>query len=208
MEYFITESQYHSLSVRRRSDAIEHVVDNLMENMYVCDYENSNQFIEGVSDELYFYYQDVDDLKDLPYPEIAEFLFNGLFHHITGYWEERCGGQEISETIEPINVYKKKLTDDFKLFAKVLNKTNKLTGEPFYDFSDIYPGLKIKYIEPMTKNGAEVYINVEDSFSNKDIRKWWYNEDEPSYKDKVIKRLYELKTLLGFGYDFALKVYP
>lgn len=116
--------------------------------------------------------------------------------------------QEISETIEPINVYKKNLTDDFKLFAKVLNKTNKLTGEPFYDFSDIYPGLKIKYIEPMTKNGAEVYINVEDLFSNKDIRKWWYSEDEPSYKDKVIKRLYELKTLLGFGYDFVLKVYP
>ena len=116
--------------------------------------------------------------------------------------------QEISETIEPANVYKKNLTDDFKIFAEVLNKTNKLTGEPFYYFSDIYPGLKVMYIEPTTKNGAEVYINVEQSFSKKDIRKWWNNEGEPSYKDKVIKRLYELKTLLGFGYDFTLTVYP
>jgi hypothetical protein len=114
----------------------------------------------------------------------------------------------LSENVKTYNFNKKNLTDDFKLFAKVLNTTNKRTGKPYYDFSDIYPGLKIKYIEPMTKNGAEVYINVEDSFSNKDIRKWWYSEDEPSYKDKVIKRLYELKTLLGFGYDFTLTVYP
>lgn len=205
MEYFITESQYHSLSVRRRSDAIEHVVDNLMENMYPCDYENSNQFIDGVSDELYFYYQDVDDLKDLPYPEIAEFLFNGLFHHITGYWEERCGGQEISETIVTSNTYKKNLTNDFKIFAKVLNTTNKLTGKPYYDFSDIYPELKIKYIEPMTENGAEIYINVEESLPREIRNKWWYHE---SYKDKVFSRLYELKKLLGFGYDFTVRVYP
>ena len=124
MEYFITESQYHLLSTRRRSDAIERVVDNVMESMYTCDYKNSNHFIKGVSDELYFYYQDVDDLKDLPYPEISEFLFNGLFHHITGYWEERCGGQKISETIVTSNTYKKNLTNDFKIFAKVLNTTN------------------------------------------------------------------------------------
>ena len=205
MEYFITESQYHSLSVRRRSDAIEHVVDNLMENMYPCDYKNSNQFIDGVSDELYFYYQDVDDLKDLPYPEIAEFLFNGLFHHITGYWEEKCGGQEISETIVTNNTYKKNLTNDFKIFAKVLNTTNKLTGKPYYDFSDIYPELKIKYIEPMTENGAEIYINVEESLPREIRNKWWYHE---SYKDKVFSRLYELKKLLGFGYDFTVRVYP
>lgn len=76
--------------------------------------------------------------------------------------------QEISETIEPINVYKKNLTDDFKLFAKVLNKTNKLTGEPFYDFSDIYHGLKIKYIEPMTKNGVK-YILMSKTHSQTKI---------------------------------------
>lgn len=205
MEYFITESQYHSLSVRRRSDAIEHVVDNLMENMYVCDYENSNHFLEGVSDELFHYYQDVDDLKDLPYPEIVDFLFNGLFHHISGYWEDRCGGQEISETIVTSNSYKKKLTDEFKMFSDFLNKTNKLTGKPFYDFSDIYPGLKVKYIEPMTENGVEIYINVEEALPREIISKWWYHE---SYRDKVFSRLYELKTLMGFGYDFVLKVYP
>jgi len=205
MKYFITESQYNLLSVRRRSDAIEHVVDNLMENMYTCDYENSNQFIEGVSDELYFYYQDVDDLKDLPYPEIAEFLFNGLFHHITGYWEERCGGKEISETIVTHNSYKKKLTDEFKMFADILNKTNKLTGKPFYDFSDIYPGLKVMYIEPMTENGVEIYINVEYALPMEIRNKWWHHE---SYRDKVFSRLYNLKTLMGFGLDFNLKVYP
>lgn len=135
MKYFITESQYHSLSVRRRSDAIE---------------------------------------------------------------------QEISETIVTSNSYKKKITDEFKMFADILNKTNKLTGKPFYDFSDIYPGLKVKYIEPMTENGVEIYINVEESLP-REIRNKWYHE---SYKDKVFSRLYELKKLLGFGYDFTVKVYP
>ena len=205
MKYFITESQYHSLSARRRSDDVERVVNNVMESMYPCDYENSNHFLEGVSDELFHYYQDVDDLKDLPYPEIADFLFNGLFHHISGYWEERCGGQEISETITTSNSYKKKITDEFKMFADILNKTNKLTGKPFYDFSDIYPELKIMYIEPMTKNGAEIYINVEEALPSKIRNSWWHHE---SYRDKVFSRLYELKTFMGFGYDFSLHIYP
>lgn len=205
MEYFITESQYHLLSTRRRSDAIERVVDNVMESMYTCDYKNSNHFIKGVSDELSFYYQDVDDLKDLPYSEISEFLFNGLFHHITGYWEEKCGGQEISETIVTNNTYKKNLTNDFKIFAKVLNTTNKLTGKPYYDFSDIYLGLKVMYIEPMTENGAEIYVNVEKVLPSEIRNKWWHHK---LYKDKIFSRLYELKTLMGLGYDFTLKVYP
>ena len=108
-----------------------------------------------------------------------------------------------------MDVYEKNLTDDFKIFTKVLNTTNKLTGKPYYDFSDIYPELKIMYIEPMTKNGAEIYVNVEESFPIEIRREWWNDGvKKQSYKSKVSYRLYELITLLGFGYDFTIRIYP
>ena len=115
----------------------------------------------------------------------------------------------LSENVKTYNFNKKNLTDDFKLFAKVLNTTNKRTGKPYYDFSDIYPGLKIMFIEPMTENGAEITINVEDALSREIRQKWWgADKDGPSYREQVMSRLYELKTLMGFGYDFGMKVYP
>ena len=115
----------------------------------------------------------------------------------------------LSENVKTYNFNKKNLTDDFKLFAKVLNTTNKRTGKPYYDFSDIYPGLKIMFIEPMTENGAEITINVEDSLPREIRQKWWGDDKNgPSYREQVMSRLYELKTLMGFGYDFGMKVYP
>ena len=118
----------------------------------------------------------------------------------------------LSENVKTYNFNKKNLTDDFKLFAKVLNTTNKRTGKPYYDFSDIYPGLKIMFIEPMTENGAEITINVEDALPREIRQKWWNGfgsgKNDKSYKEQVMSRLYELKTLMGFGYDFGMKVYP
>lgn len=116
----------------------------------------------------------------------------------------------LSENVKTYNFNKKNLTDDFKLFAKVLNTTNKRTGKPYYDFSDIYPGLKIMFIEPMTENGAEIIINVEEALPREIRQKWWnrFGSDDESYKNQVMTRLYELKTLMGFGYDFGMKVYP
>ncbi len=115
----------------------------------------------------------------------------------------------LSENVKTYNFNKKNLTDDFKIFAKVLNTTNKRTGKPYYDFSDIYPGLKIMFIEPMTENGAEITINVEDSLPREIRQKWWGDDKNgPSYREQVMSRLYELKTLMGFGYDFGMKVYP
>jgi hypothetical protein len=61
------------------------------------------------------------------------------------------------------------------------------------------------YIEPMTENGVEIYINVEYALPREIRNKWWHHE---SYRDKVFSRLYDLKTVMGFGYDFNLKVYP
>jgi hypothetical protein len=65
------------------------------------------------------------------------------------------------------------------------------------------------FIEPMTENGAEITINVEDALSREIRQKWWgADKDGPSYREQVMSRLYELKTLMGFGYDFGMKVYP
>jgi hypothetical protein len=65
------------------------------------------------------------------------------------------------------------------------------------------------FIEPMTENGAEITINVEDSLPREIRQKWWGDDKNgPSYREQVMSRLYELKTLMGFGYDFGMKVYP
>ena len=154
MKYFITESQYHSLSVRRRSDAIEHVVDNLMENMYVCDYENSNHFLEGVSDELFHYYQDVDDLKD----NMIQWVFNKDL-------------RSIAQWILNVNKNKIKLVDIYDICLDIFNNLtkSKLMKEFISDLNlNITPNIILlsKIItlfsnKAKLKKGKNMYISVD-----------------------------------------------
>ena len=48
--------------IKRRIHLIDKVIDNLLPNMYPCDYNSSNHFVEGVLDEIRWFLLDVEEL--------------------------------------------------------------------------------------------------------------------------------------------------
>jgi hypothetical protein len=94
MKLIITERQYKLLemdsSVRRRLSGIQIFLDNLMENMYTCDYDSVNHFMNGVLYEAGIYYDDVDDFQGMDKGEFLETLENEFEEYIYDYYLERC----------------------------------------------------------------------------------------------------------------------
>jgi len=94
MKIIITERQYKLLemnsSVRRRLSGIERFLDNLMENMYTCDYDSVNHFMNGVLYEAGIYYDDVDDFQGMDKGEFLETLENEFEEYIYDYYIDRC----------------------------------------------------------------------------------------------------------------------
>lgn len=89
MDILITEQQYSTM-VRRRIDFIEQLVRVCIENMYVCDYDGSDEFIESVYDELRFTYSDYDDLSDISFDDISQYIFDNMEEEIRQFYKDRC----------------------------------------------------------------------------------------------------------------------
>ena len=94
MKLIITERQYKLLemdsSIKRRLHIIEKVLDNLMESMYVCDFDSVNHFMNGVIYEAGIYFDDVDDFQGMDKGDFLEFLENNFEDEIHNYYLERC----------------------------------------------------------------------------------------------------------------------
>ena len=94
MKLIITERQYKLLemdsSIKRRLHIIERVLDNLMETMYVCDYEGINHFMNGVLYEARTYFDDVDDFQGMDKGDFLELLETHFEDEIHNYYLERC----------------------------------------------------------------------------------------------------------------------
>jgi hypothetical protein len=94
MKIIITERQYKILemdsSVRRRLSGIQIFLDNLMETMYVCDFDGITHFMNGVLYESRIYFDDVDDFQGMDKGEFLETLENEFEEYIYDYYLERC----------------------------------------------------------------------------------------------------------------------
>lgn len=94
MKIIITERQYKLLemdsSIKRRLHIIEKVLDNLMESMYVCDFDSVNHFMNGVLFEAGIYFDDVDDFQGMDKGDFLELLENHFEDEIYEYYLERC----------------------------------------------------------------------------------------------------------------------
>jgi len=94
MKIIITERQYKILemdsSIRRRFSGIQIFLDNLMETMYPCDYDDKYHFMNGVLYEARIYFDDVDDFQGMDKGEFLETLENEFEDYIYDYYLERC----------------------------------------------------------------------------------------------------------------------
>ena len=77
-------------SIRRRFSGIQIFLDNLMETMYPCDYDDKYHFMNGVLYEARIYFDDVDDFQGMDKGEFLETLENEFEDYIYDYYLERC----------------------------------------------------------------------------------------------------------------------
>lgn len=188
----INESLDIRPEMRRRIKNLERLVNAILPNLYTCDYQDANNFVQGVADELYWLYLEEEyGLKVLNFEEISHFVFNYMNDELIEYYEDRCG-----DIMESKNMTKKVLKENKKLpsfftrridhhkFEKMMRK-----GIPyiFYD-SNSLEEFKYKLVEATLEN----YIHY----------KYDINIDELPQEDKDTFIQYMIET-----YDPVLTAY-
>lgn len=78
------------LSVRRRTAIIDKVIDNMLPNMYPCDYNSADHFITGILDEIRWFLLDFEDLQGIERIHIENYILNYKYDELTDYFNERC----------------------------------------------------------------------------------------------------------------------
>ena len=88
----ITETA--KLKIRRRFNELERILYNVLENMYVCDYENESHFVEGVEYEYHEFWNisSVEVLDKFEWEDIQELIDNEFSELIRNYYNEYSQG--------------------------------------------------------------------------------------------------------------------
>ena len=103
MKIIITESQYKILemntSIKRRYNKIKDFLFNLMDGMYVCDYDNSEHFMEGILYNAEDYFTDFNDFDGMDKDDFLELLGNEFIDEINSYYNRHCSEESVNEDL-------------------------------------------------------------------------------------------------------------
>ena len=94
-----------STQLRRRTHLLDRIIDNLLPNMYPCDYNSSDHFVEGVLDEIRWFLLDVEELKGIERMDIKNYILDYKYDELTEYFNERCvvlKNDNLQETIKRV----------------------------------------------------------------------------------------------------------
>ena len=65
-----------STQLKRRTHLVDRAIKNLLPNMYPCDYNSSDHFVEGVLDEIVWFLIDVEELQGVERRDIEDYIFD------------------------------------------------------------------------------------------------------------------------------------
>jgi hypothetical protein len=122
----ILREEVVSTQIRRRMGKINRLIDVVVDNMYVCDYDDEEHFIEGVVSELgWLVKNDEFGLNELDWMDVYEYLETYRTDDIKEYFNERKEG-----CVDDLNESKdKKLLLPKKNYLKIIESLI----EPFKD---------------------------------------------------------------------------
>ena len=96
----INESQY-SNNLKRRVHILDSLIDNLLPNMYPCDYNDEDDFFTSVYHELHHLIEDEQyGLENLDRKDMIEYIYQNRQDEIREYYRERCNNEDIQENVE------------------------------------------------------------------------------------------------------------
>ena len=170
-----------STQLRRRTHLLDRVIDNLLPNMYPCDYNSSDHFVEGVIDEIRWFLLDVEELQGIERADIVYYIIDYKYDELTEYFNERCivlQNDNLQESIRRI------LREELNVLPNVLYHS--VTSEDARDF--------------VLKNGIKADSNSMVYLSEKPITTKPYKY---SFKVKVpdMTKLWDWRDIWSDGDD-------
>jgi len=109
-----------STRLKRRTHLIDRVIYIMLQNMYPCDYNSSDHFVEGVLDEIRWFLLDVEELQGIERADIENYILDYKYDELTEYFNERCivlKNDNLQESIKRIlreEEQRKTKTDEFQ----------------------------------------------------------------------------------------------
>ena len=95
----ITEVTYGN-DFKRRLHQLDKLIDNLLPNVYPCDYNDEDDFFTGFYEELYWLVKNEEyELDTVDLGDIIDYIYQHKQEEIREYYRERCGNEE--EETEP-----------------------------------------------------------------------------------------------------------
>ena len=92
MKYIINEKQNEDIKRKlpliRRKWLIEKILNVIMDNMYVCDYDDEEWFIQAVVYEVFEYKNQEPQLVNISMPDLSEFIEEIFSGDIKEYYNE------------------------------------------------------------------------------------------------------------------------
>lgn len=92
MKYIINEKQNEDIKRKlpliRRKWLIEKILNVVMDNMYVCDYDDEEWFIQSVVYEVFEYKNQEPQLVNISMPDLSEFIEEIFSGDIKEYYNE------------------------------------------------------------------------------------------------------------------------
>lgn len=92
MKYIISENQNEEfkrkLPLIRRKWLIGKILHVVMDNMYVCDYDDEEWFLQGVVHEVFEYKNQESQLVNIPMYNLSEFIEETFLDEIKEYYHE------------------------------------------------------------------------------------------------------------------------
>ena len=192
-----------STRLRRRTNLLDRVIDNLLPNMYPCDYNSSDHFVEGVLDDVRWFLLDTEELKGIERMDIENYILDYKYNELTEYFNERCvvlKNDNLQESIRrilreelsprvrrrvPYDDLEREFSESLDMSSNMLRNTNKDDGSimSLNRFIDVTISILMDGIH------YELYSTMpEDS--------QWYGEVVESlkdyYKDRIKSRYKKL----------------
>ena len=111
--------------LRRRIFLVHRVIDKLLPNMYVCDYNSADHFVTGVLDEITLFKMEVEELKSIERIDIENYIFDYKYDELVEYFNERCKNKNLQESIRRI------------LREELVSREVEVRPEVFYSFANL-----------------------------------------------------------------------
>jgi hypothetical protein len=163
------------LQLKRRTHLLDRVIDNLLPNMYPCDYNSSDHFVIGVLDEIIWFLVDVEELRGVERTDIDDYIFDYKYDEITNYFNERCGDTKKDNLQESI---RRILREETELPSYIRRRVN------MEELDDLVLDVKELIDSDYDKTDA-IYDTIRQFIATKKSFKFDY-ETERQYWDSYI----------------------